>query len=269
LTATGWTMRDKLIALALSEDGYMEKDAGMELYNKLPGGHGNYTKYAKELDGVEGFYNGKKQGYPWCDVFVDWCFYKCFGEAARQMLCQPSYSAGAGCTYSAAYYKAAGRFHNTPQPGDQIFFGDDTECVHTGLVYKVDEGFVYTVEGNTSAAGGVVANGGQVCRKRYALSYAAIYGYGRPRWDAEPEASPAAKTVTLTVRELHRGMSGAQVKSMQRLLIPRGFDCGRWGADGDFGGDTERSLKAFQQENRLEPDGICGENSWRALVGED
>ena len=42
---------------------------------------------------------------------------------------------------------------------------------HTGLVYAVDNAYVYTIEGKTSGANGVVANGGGVCKKKYRLDY--------------------------------------------------------------------------------------------------
>lgn len=45
---------------------------------------------------------------------------------------------------------------------------------------KVENGRVYTIEGNTSSAAGVVENGGCVRNKSYALSYEKIGGYGRP-----------------------------------------------------------------------------------------
>ena len=57
--------------------------------------------------------------------------------------------------------------------------------VNTGLVYKVDDTYVYTIEGNTSGASGVIANGGGVCQKKYKLNYSSIAGYGRPKYDVE------------------------------------------------------------------------------------
>ena len=51
---------------------------------------------------------------------------------------------------------------------------------HTGLVEKVSGGRVYTIEGNTSSAPGVVPNGGMVRNKSYSINYAQIGGYGTP-----------------------------------------------------------------------------------------
>ena len=68
---------------------------------------------------------------------------------------------GAGCEYSMRYYKNSGRFRTSPTVGDQIFFKDSSGNIgHTGIVYNVDKSYVYTIEGNTSSASGVIANGG-------------------------------------------------------------------------------------------------------------
>jgi len=180
------TAIEKLIQTAKNEIGYLEKRTNSQLDDKTANaGYNNYTKYARDLDRTS-LYNGAKQGLAWCDVFVDWCFYKTFGlEVAMKLTGQPKESAGAGCTYSAGYYKSMGRFYTgNPQPGDQIFFGtSQSNMTHTGLVVKVEGGRVYTIEGNTSSAAGVVANGGAVRDKSYALTYPSIQGYGRPRWD--------------------------------------------------------------------------------------
>lgn len=175
----------KLIATAQAEVGYLEKATNANLDSKTANaGHANYTKYARDLDKIGTVYNGKKNGFDWCDIFVDWCFIQTFGlNTAMALLCQPEKGLGAGCTYSARYFKKKGQFHKSgPQPGDQIFFSKDggNTCYHTGIVVKVSGGRVYTIEGNTSSAAGVVANGGCVREKSYTLTYNQIGGYGRP-----------------------------------------------------------------------------------------
>ena len=42
---------------------------------------------------------------------------------------------------------------------------------------------------------------------------------------------------------------------MQKLLINAGFSCGKSGADGDFGTNTENALKAFQRAVWILADG--------------
>ena len=176
----------KVISIAEKEVGYLEKASNSQLDDKTANaGRKNFTKYARDLDNISGFYNGKKNGYPWCDVYVDWCFVQAYGvEDAKRLLCQPSESSGAGCEYSAEYYKKNGQWFNDPEFGDQVFF---KKYAHTGLVCKCDEKYVYAFEGNTSSASGVVENGGAVVMKRYKRNSSYIDGYGRPKYDVEKE----------------------------------------------------------------------------------
>lgn len=181
---------DIVISIAKNEDGYLEKKSNSQLDDKTANaGSNNYTKYARDLDEIN-FFNGKKQGYAWCSVFVSWCFVKAFGvDRARELTCQPANSCAAGVGYAADYYKNKGQFHTSgPRAGDQIFFKNSSGArTHTGLVYQVDKNYVYTVEGNTSSAAGVIANGGCVRLKKYSLGYKYIYGYGRPNYRIDPQ----------------------------------------------------------------------------------
>lgn len=262
-----------VIEIAQAEIGYLEKASNNYLDSKTSNaGTKNFTKYARDLDAIPGFYNGKKNGYPWCDVFVDWLFVKAFGaEEAKRLLCQPSQSLGAGCPFSMNYYKNKGQFKTSPQPGDQIFFkGDSGSITHTGLVYKVDQTYVYTIEGNTSSTSGVVANGGAVRDKKYQLNYNRIAGYGRPAYDAEPIATkPAAP-------------SSSKIKLWQEAAIKDGFKFPKYGADGEWGSECEAVAKQAIVKKRLTykyknltkivqeavgvtADGLCGTNTDKAI----
>lgn len=183
----------KVISVALGEVGYLEKETNRDLDSDTANaGDENFTKYARDLDGIR-FYNGKKNGYSWCDVFVDWCFVTAYGEEnARKMTFQPMWSMlnkGAGCRYSREYYESHGRLFENPKPGDQVFFWNEagTSVCHTGLVCRVDEIHVHTVEGNTSSAPGVEANGGCVSQKKYLHTDKRLAGYGRPYYELETE----------------------------------------------------------------------------------
>lgn len=189
------TEQQTIIDYALSQVGYKETP-------------NNITKYAAEIDrNWPNFYNGKKQGAAWCDIFVDYCFLHNFGyEKALNMLCQPPKSCGAGCKFSAQYYKSAGRWHTTPVPGDQIFFYVGGEINHTGIVTSVDGNKVYTVEGNSNDA--VKTHG-------YSLTNKKIAGYGRPRYSEEATSVPNKPSGTITpelidklARDVIRGKYG-------------------------------------------------------------
>lgn len=176
------TAQDKLIANAKAEVGYFSKATNANLDIKAaPNGYGLYNKYARDLDAVGDWFNGRKNGFDYCDIFSDWNFYKVFGvELALQMICQPRKSLGAGCKYSMNYYKNAGRFFTkNPQKGDQIFFYNTKNhayIAHTGLVSNADSKYVYTIEGNCGSPSAV-----RECK--YALTYAHIAGYGRPKYE--------------------------------------------------------------------------------------
>jgi hypothetical protein len=258
-----------VIKIALNEVGYLEKKSNKNLDSKTANaGDKNYTKYARDLDKISGFYNGIKQGQQWCDMFVDWCFVQAFGvESAKKLLCHGK--SGAGCYYSMNYYKKQGRLYFSPVVGDQIFFKNPNGSItHTGLVTKVDNEFVYTVEGNTSTGEGVIPNGGGVCEKKYNLSDECIVGYGRPAYDVpeKNEEKETKKMCTIKVPVLRKGDKGDSVKALQTLLIGKGYDCGKFGADGDFGNGTEKALKALQADEKLTVDGIAGAKSWSALT---
>lgn len=168
------TAAEKLISIARQELGYLEKASNKNLDDKTANvGSNNYTKYARDL-------YPSLQGQPWCDMFVDRCFVQAFGQVNARRLIGGGFSAYTPT--SAQYYKGKGWWRTIPQPGDQVFFENDIRICHTGIVTAIDGKKVYTIEGNTSGASGVVANGGGVFEKSYALTYTRIAGYGRPDW---------------------------------------------------------------------------------------
>ena len=256
--------RSKVISIALNEVGYLEKKSNSQLDDKTANaGSGNYTKYARDLHKLGDFYNGNKNGFSWCDVFVDWCFVTAFGEErALELLCQPKKSCGAGVGYSCDYYKNKGQFYTSAQIGDQIFFKNSKGVrTHTGLVYQVDSNYVYTVEGNT---------GDGVKKKKYAINSSSIYGYGRPKYKVESQPVPCVTTPvkkgytgvfpTLPSRTYFRNKDkGQQVKYLQMFLNWANGD--RLVVDGIIGPKTISSVKKFQRNTGLVVDGLFGKKS--------
>ena len=260
----------KLISIAEAEIGYHEKATNANLDSKTANsGKGNYTKYSRDLHKA-GYYNGNKQSFDWCDQFVDWCFYQLCGrnkDKAEYLECQTG-NLGAGCGYSLKYYKAAGRFDKTPKVGDQIFFKynlNDTSYTadHTGIVVRVTDKLVETIEGNS---------GNEVKRKAYQRTDKTIIGYGHPRYDAEPEktVTKEVKTVKIAMPVLKKGSTGAAVKTLQRLLRQLQYVNADGKTllivDGSFGSNTEAAVKRWQQKHLNSVDGIVGIKTWNKLL---
>lgn len=185
----------KVLNISAPEVGYLEKKNGdlKYLYDKTANaGTANYTKYNYEMHQIY----PTVMDYPasWCDAYVDWCFQKAYGVANAKGLLGGDFNDYT--VASAQLYKNKGAYYKkNPKIGDQIFFNNGTKICHTGLVIKVDSKRVYTREGNTSSASGVVANGGCVAEKSYLLTYARIDGYGRPKYDAESTTPTTNGTV--------------------------------------------------------------------------
>ena len=66
-------------------------------------------------------------------------------------------------------------------------------------------------------------------------------------------------------RVLKNGMYGADVKELQEMLISLDYDCGAWGADGEFGDATEQAVEQFQHAHGCAVDGEVGPETLAAL----
>ena len=78
------------------------------------------------------------------------------------------------CTDGVKWYKDHSKWKNKsyiPQTGDIIFFdwNGDGHVQHVGIVEKVENDKVYTIEGNSKD---------EVRNKNYSLTNKSIYGYG-------------------------------------------------------------------------------------------
>ena len=112
--------------------------------------------------------------------------------------------------------------------------------------------------------------GDQTGREIYTRSY-----YNYP-WDcvlrytgAEPDTAPVTKKptryVTVELPMLEDGQAGVVVAMLQAALKYLGYDP-KW-IDGEFGTRTRNMLLAYQAENGLEADGICGKDTYKSIVG--
>ena len=161
-----------IIQVALAQVGYLEKRSNQELEAKTANaGNQNFTKYG-EWYGLN--------GQPWCDMFVSWCAEQAGeGAAVGKFAYVPAH---------VAFFQKRGQWHPksgyTPSSGDIIVFRNES---HIGFVEKVNDIYVFTIEGNTSDSSALEANGGGVFRKKYPLNSDYILGYGHPDYKNSKE----------------------------------------------------------------------------------
>lgn len=111
----------------------------------------------------------------WCAIFVSWCANQC-GYLDAGIL--PKF---ASCGVGVKWFQNRGQWlpgSATPESGMVIFFqwygSDSLIADHVGIVEKVENGRVYTIEGNSND---------QVRQNSYPVGYGEIKGYGVPVTD--------------------------------------------------------------------------------------
>ena len=78
-----------------------------------------------------------------------------------------------------------------------------------------------------------------------------------------PAVAPSIPTVTATI--LRKGSAGPEVKSLQKKLLQIGYYLGSYGADGDYGENTELAVRLLQKDSNLTVDGVFGKQTSEAL----
>lgn len=149
-----------------------------------------------------------------------------------------------------------------------------TACTKSGNISTIPEvhGVLVFMDGHV----GVYIGNGEVIEARghnYGVVKTKLNARKWTSWGYCPyinyETEKEVCNVELPV--LKKGDKGESVKAMQTLLIGYGYEMksGKtvYGADGSFGGATERALKEYQSANGLEADGSCGPKTWAKLLG--
>lgn len=177
----------KVINVAKSEVGYLEKKDKNYLNNPTKNaGSKNWTKYWADL-------KPSFQGEPWCLCFICWCFMKAFGEKrGKELLCMTK-----GWEFytptSANNFKLKNQWHTKPQRGDIVFFKNSSRICHVGIVTKVSDKYIWTIEGNTDKGSEVIPNGGGVAKKKYVIGNYRIAGFGRPAYKTTTKTTTTVK----------------------------------------------------------------------------
>lgn len=152
---------------------YLEKKTNKDLDDfKLNAGYNNYTLFWRDV--YPAF-----QALAWCVCFVVWV---CRQAGIGSDIVPSVWS----CTVMRDWAKPKGLWYAksaTPMAGDFVIYQDSSgKPCHIGLVVKVDNNNIYTIEGNTSTGSGFEANGGGTARKTWARNSTRIHGYVRPNY---------------------------------------------------------------------------------------
>ena len=262
---------EKVILIAKNEEGYLEKKSNNQLDAKTANaGSANYTKYWRDI-------KPDYQGQPWCAAFISWCFMKAFGlDNAKKLLKHWPY------VYCPTLGKLFTRNAN-PKIGDVVIFYHNGMFTHTGLVTAVIGDRFYTIEGNTSGASGIIANGGGVCAKSYLNSQMPGTKFCTPDYsivsNAVNKPSDINKIPSNTIQTgekymfnpetVKAGDKNTSVLLLQEILRARGFkgkDKKELDLDREAGDNTIYALKQYQKSRGLEVDGVCGSATWKDLI---
>ncbi len=141
----------------------------------LGGGNGDLVAVAQSQVGNVGgapywSWYGFNSRVEWCAIFVSWCADQC---GLLESGAVPKFS---GCGTGVQWFQSRGQWlpgSATPEPGMLIFFkwygSDSLIADHVGIVERVENGRVYTIEGNSND---------MVRRNSYPIGYGEILGYG-------------------------------------------------------------------------------------------
>lgn len=210
-----------------SNGGYLEKKSNAYLDDfKKNAGYNNYTKFARDVNswGQPGC-----QAQPWCAEYQFWKLVKILGiTKALKIMGGGFYN----CVSITNHAKSNGTWRSSPKVGALVIFRNGS---HVGSVRSFNSNTIYTNEGNTSSASGVVANGGAVRNKSYAINDPAIDGYVWIDWGTDKPATSTWKatgTATsivddLYVRETPNGYVLGKLNKGDRVEI-NGEKSGMW-----------------------------------------
>lgn len=187
------------------------------------------------------------------------------------------------CSRMISLYKTLGRWQESdahvPSAGDLVMYdwedsgaGDNKgNPNHVGIVEGVTDGVIRVIEGNLGDAVAYreLPVNGKYIRGFCLPDYACKATEEAPAVPEEfaPEKLPEkyGKAITVTLHQLSKGCRGEEVRALQILLMGRGYDVGKSGADGSFGGDTEKAVLQYQRDHGLKVDGYAGEDTLTAL----
>ena len=221
--------------------------------------------------GTVGF---EKLGTPYkqmdCQAFVEWCLSRCGlkkdlpGSNAwyREVMKNGAVLSPEECVKQLGKVPAGAFLFILNQDGKEpAKYRKDGlgNASHIGIATGRGEGAIHSSSSRGCVAEsrfrGKTINGGW---NRVGLWNRVSYDYGANSGETRAE-TPASRPT------LHKGSRGDAVKELQAVLMARGYDLGRWGADGIFGNQTLKAVKSFQKDCGIQADGIAGPVTYSCL----
>ena len=222
-------MKNKIISLAIEQLG------------------NDYTTYCKDM--------GYNYRIEWCACFISWL--------AEKLGITDIIPVDMSCNSQISKFKALGVWHTDRnfQSGDIIYYDWDIsgDADHVGIVEKVSGNTLTVIEGNN----GNFPND-RVRRREISSGSSLIFGYARPKYPVKSSAN--SSDVNISLPTVRNGDSGNAVKILQLVLVAYEYNIGKYGADGDFGSDTESAVRQFQKNSGISVDGIVGNDTWSELL---
>lgn len=225
-------MKNKIISLAIEQLG------------------NDYTTYCRDM--------GYNYRIEWCACFISWL--------AEKLGITDIIPVDMSCNSQISKFKSMGVWHNDRnfQSGDIIYYdwdrlGDSRPADHVGIVEKVSGNTLTVIEGNN----GNYPND-RVRRREINSGSSLIFGYARPEYSVTGSAN--GSDVNISLPTVRKGDSGNAVKILQLVLVAYEYNIGKYGADGDFGSDTESAVRQFQKNSGISVDGIVGNDTWSELM---
>ena len=210
----------------------------------------DYNTYCKDM--------GYNYRIEWCACFISWL--------AEKLGITDIIPVDMSCNRQISKFKALGVWHTDRnfQTGDILYYdwdrlGDSRPADHVGIVEKVSGNTLTVIEGNN----GNFPND-RVRRREISSGSSLIFGYARPKYPVKSSAN--SSDINISLPTVRNGDSGNAVKILQLALVAYEYNIGKYGADGDFGSDTESAVRQFQKNSGISVDGIVGENTWSELL---
>ena len=211
------------------------------------------------------FYGSEQYGVAWCAVFVSWCLAQAGITGIK--------TDGAGC-FTREYQNRGKWFESeysdsstTPQIGDIVTFvwnyagryynQDKYYSDHVGIVYAVDDSYIYTIEGNAGADNDTSS----VKLKAYSRTNGCINGYFRLNDFANTESEEEE----MNFRQGDKSDGVLAYKAL--LLLANDYNIIKTKVDNNniFGKGTYEATIEVQKLFNLEVDGIAGKQTISAL----